>query len=61
VKIKPHELAKKADGTAIFLPPYSPDLNIIEKYRAQLECRTRKFLPLYYGFYEALCGCFHVE
>ena len=57
-KGKLHELAEKAGCTVIFLPPYSPDLNKIEKYWAWLKNKLRKILPYYDSFMEALCVCF---
>ena len=29
----------------VFLPPYSPDLNLIEKYWANMKTKIREFLP----------------
>ena len=57
-KSKLHELAQSAGYTVIFLPPYSPDLNKIEKYWAWLKSRLRKILPEHDDFMEALCGIF---
>ena len=57
-KSKLHDLAEKAGCTVIFLPPYSPDLNMIEKHWAWLKKRLRKILPDYEDFMDALCGCF---
>jgi len=57
-KGKLHELAEKAGCTVIFLPPYSPDLNKIEKYWAWLKNKLRKILPYYDSFMDALCICF---
>ena len=57
-KSKLHALAERAGCTVIFLPPYSPDLNKIEKYWAWLKGELRKILPDYDGFMDALVGLF---
>jgi len=57
-KSRLRELAKKADCEILFLPPYSPDLNPIEKYWAWLKRRLRKILPLHECFNDALMDCF---
>jgi transposase len=57
-KGKLHALAEKAGCVVIFLPPYSPDLNKIEKYWAWLKGRLRKILPECDDFMETLCGIF---
>ena len=57
-KSRLRELAKKADCEILFLPPYSPDLNPIEKYWAWLKRQLRKMLPLYECFNDALMDCF---
>jgi len=54
-------LAAKAGCTVIFLPPYSPDLNPIEKYWSWLKRQLRKVLPDYDNFMDALVGCFEVK
>jgi len=57
-KGKLHNLAEKEGCTVIFLPPYSPDLNTIEKYWAWLKKQLRKILPSCDGFMDALVGLF---
>jgi len=57
-KSKLHAPANKASCTVIFLPPYSPDLNPIEKYWSWLKGRLRKTLPNCERFIDALCSCF---
>ena len=52
------ELAKKKNCHVLFLPPYSPDLNPIEKRWAWLKKSLRKLLPLYNSFDPALSACF---
>jgi len=53
-----HTLAEKAGCKVIFLPPYSPDLNIIENYWAWLKRQLQKILKYHNNFLEALCSCF---
>jgi len=60
-KAKLRELANKADCEILFLPPYSPDLNPIEKYWAWLKQKLREILPYYESFMAALVDCFHVD
>jgi transposase len=57
-KSRLHDLAQKAGCTVIFLPPYSPDLNLIEKYWAWLKGRLRKTLPESDDFISTLCRIF---
>ena len=57
-KSKLRELAERADCDILFLPPYSPDLNLIEKYWAWLKRKLRKILMLYDCFDDALRDCF---
>ena len=52
------ELAKKKNCHVLFLPPYSPDLNPIEKRWAWLKKYLRKILPLFDSFNLALSYCF---
>lgn len=42
--VRTQELIEEAGCTVIFLPPYSPDLNKIEKFWAQLKHYLRKVL-----------------
>jgi transposase len=60
-KSKLTELAAKKECEVLFLPPYSPDLNLIEKFWSWLKSRLRKILPLFDNFYDALMDCFNVE
>ena len=57
-KTKLHEMANVKECTLTFLPPYSPDLNPIEKYWAWLKKKLRCILPLYDNFDDALRDCF---
>jgi transposase len=52
------ELARKKKCSVIFLPPYSPDLNPIEKKWAWLKQRLRKILPAFISLDDALVNCF---
>jgi len=51
-------LAKKYKCEVLFLPPYSPDLNPIEKKWAWLKRKLRELLILYSSFDDALRACF---
>jgi len=51
-------LAKKKNCIVLFLPPYSPDLNPIEKKWAWLKNKLRKILPDFDSFEQALATCF---
>ena len=57
-KKKLHQLAFDAGCSVLFLPPYSPDLNPIEKHWAWLKNTLRKVLPFFECFIDALCYCF---
>ena len=39
------KLVEKAGCKLMFLPPYSPDLNPIEKYWANMKTKVRELLP----------------
>ena len=52
------ELAKQKNCHILFLPPYSPDLNPIEKKWAWLKRTLRKTLPSFDTFDAALLCCF---
>lgn len=56
-KNKLYELCKDANKNLrlIFLPPYSPELNPIEKYWAILKRKVKKFIKDGEGFVEQLC------
>ena len=51
-------LAKKKNCHVLFLPPYSPDLNLIEKKWAWLKKKLRSILPDFTSFEHALVTCF---
>ena len=52
------ELASKANCEVLFLPPYSPDLNPIEKFWAWLKLKLRSILHLFSNFNDAIMDCF---
>jgi transposase len=52
------ELALRKNCRVLFLPPYSPDLNPIEKKWAWLKGRLRNILNDFDSFYHALTTCF---
>lgn len=54
------EIAKKHGHHIMFLPPYSPELNPIEKLWAKLKKYLRKTLSQYDDFDTALMDCFKV-
>lgn len=60
-KSKLQVLSDNADCTLLFLPPYSPDLNPIEKFWAWLKNRLRAILPVYDNFNDALIDCFRFK
>jgi transposase len=53
-----HGLACQNKCLVLFLPPYSPDLNPIEKKWAWLKKRLRKILRDYQSLEDALVCCF---
>lgn len=57
-KAKLRELAINAECEVLFLPPYSPDLNPIEKFWSWLKQKLREVLPEYDNFMDALIDCF---
>ena len=60
-KKKLHEIAARFDVTLIFQPPYSPDLNKIEKFWAWLKKKLRSVLKTFDNLFDAICYCFQVE
>ena len=53
-------VAQNAGCILIFLPPYSPELNPIEKFWAWLKRCLRKILPFYPSFDSALSAAFQL-
>ena len=52
------EIADKHGVFLLFLPPYSPDLNPIEKFWAWLKNHLRDILHNFENLYDALLDCF---
>lgn len=52
--------AQNAGCSLLFLPPYSPELNPIEKFWAWLKRFLRKILPSAPSFDDALCTAFQL-
>jgi transposase len=52
------KLIEDAGCKILFLPPYSPDLNPIEKYWANLKVKVRELLRYAKSFTEAIDGAF---
>lgn len=59
-KKKLFSIAKEYGCRLIFLPPYSPELNPIEKFWAQLKACLRRILPEYSSFDDALFASFQL-
>jgi len=59
-KSKLYELAKKAEVGLLFLPPYSPDFNLIEKSWANMNRWLRSKMPLYHPIDSAVYDYFSV-
>ena len=53
-------LVEKYGHKVIFLPPYSPELNEIEKFWGWLKGKLKKAVHMFEDFNEALCYCFNV-
>lgn len=53
-------IAKECGFCLIFLPPYSPELNPIEKFWSWLKRHLEKILPDFTSFDDALFECFQV-
>ena len=51
-------IAEKFEIRVIFLPPYSPDLNPIEKFWSWLKSKLRSVLPFFLSLDDALAACF---
>jgi len=56
-----YQLVEQAGCTLIFLPPYSPELNLIENFWNWLKQKLKKLLPLFDSFDDALFACFQVR
>jgi len=53
-------LAQKHGHNIIFLPPYSPELNEIEKFWGWLKAKLKRTGHMFDSFDDALCYCFNV-
>jgi len=53
-------LAEKYGHKIIFLPPYSPELNEIEKFWGWLKAKLKKVVHMFNEFNDALRYCFNV-
>ena len=53
-------IAREQGYHLIFLPPYSPGLNPIEKFWSWLKRHLKKILPFFSSFDDALFECFKV-
>jgi len=53
-------LAEKYGHRIVFLPPYSPHLNPIEKFWGWLKGKLKKVVYLFHSFNDALWYCFNV-
>jgi len=53
-------IAREAGHVLLFLPPYSPELNPIEKFWAWLKRRLAKILPSHSSLDDAICACLQV-
>jgi len=60
-KSKLFPMAEKAGMRLLFLPPYSPFLNLIETFWAWLKRHLRKILPHHHTFNDALHYAFKVR
>ena len=54
-----YDIADEHGITVLFLPPYSPDLNAIEKYWANVKRRLRLHMQKFSSFWDALSHAFH--
>lgn len=52
------ELIETAGCNLLFLPPYSPDLNLIEKFWARLKHYLRKTMQQFGDFWDAVDNAF---
>ena len=59
-KSKLFPMVEKTGHCLVFLPPYSPNLNLIEFFWSWLKRFIRKVLPLLPSLDEAICSAFQV-
>lgn len=60
-KGKLFEIAQRFNITLLFQPPYSPDLNKIEKFWAWLKKELRTALKTCDKLFDAICYCFKLK
>jgi transposase len=60
-RAKLFEIAEKYDVILVFQPPYSPDLNKIEKFWAWLKKKLHSVLHMFDNLSDAICYCFQVD
>ena len=60
-KEKLYKIAQKYNVILIFQPPYSPDLNKIEKFWAWLKKQLRSALKIFDTLFDAICYCFQLK
>ena len=58
---KTKALIESASCTLIFLPPYSPDLNPIEKFWANMKRWIKQKIPFFQGVYSAITSFFKLS
>lgn len=58
--LKTQELIESVGCKVIFLPPYSPDLNPIEKFWANMKRWIKANITKFESLYEAICQFFAV-
>lgn len=56
---KTKELIQSVGCRLLFLPPYSPDLNPIEKFWANMKRWIRKKIEAFYSLYQTITTFFH--
>lgn len=54
-----YDIADYYGFNVIFLPPYSPDLNPIEIFWANVKRRLRLYMHFFSTFWDAMCHAFH--
>ena len=59
-KSKIKALVQTVGCSVIFLPPYSPDLNLIENFWAWLKHKMKDMLRQFHNFDDALYACFQL-
>lgn len=60
-KSKLFEIAERFNVTLLFQPPYSPDLNKIEKFWAWLKKELRTVLKIFDNLFDAIYYCFQLK